>query len=219
MFRNKNSNDSDEDRKPSKCLKISNNTKKLFKPYPIKLKTATVAPFRHFGPPNQNVPKMNPPKENPPKMKKPKSPTFAPPTIRPPTATKLNRMSSTRSEDSTYGFANRYSDSKSYFRTTNVDSTIPTITREELFTGGITNEGFKDMMFPLRKSNEKLYPPTIEEENMENIEEEEQVPRKRVKFDEGSIYTQKPKPFQFEVQRPEKTTLRQKIVDFFSMFF
>lgn len=190
----------------------------------MKLKTATVAPFRHFGPPNQNVQKPNPPKENAPKLNPPKEipqkekkSTFAPPTIRPPATTKLNRMSSTRSEDSTYGFANRYSDSKSYFRTTNVDSTIPTITREELFTTGITNEGFKDMMYPFRKSNEKLYPPTIEEENQENIEEEH-APRKRVKFDEG-IYTQKPKPYQFEVQRTEKSTLRQKIVDFFSSFF
>lgn len=213
MFRNKNSHDSDEDGKPSRCLKISN-TQKLFKPFPLKLKTATVAPFRHFGPPSQNIQKENAPKENVPKVKKPKapSPTFAPPTIRPPAATKLNRMSSTRSEDSTYGFANRYSDSKSYFRTTNVDSTIPTITREELFTTGITNDAFKDIVFPLRKSNEKLHPPTIKEE------EEEPAPRKRVKFDEG-IYTEKPKPYQFEVQRTEKTTLRQKIFDFFSSFF
>ncbi|XP_037721937.1 guanine nucleotide exchange factor DBS [Drosophila subpulchrella] len=106
--------------------------------------------------------------------------------------------------DPSYGFASRYSDSKSYFRAHNVDNTIPTfVKREDLFNG--------ENMFPvhLRSQDEICSPPQ----------------KKRVKFDDtldavSPVLDQKPFAFSgdgLSTQKP--TSLRERIYDFFANLF
>ncbi|XP_016969419.2 guanine nucleotide exchange factor DBS [Drosophila rhopaloa] len=106
--------------------------------------------------------------------------------------------------DPSYGFASRYSDSKSYFRAHNVDNTIPTfVKREDLFNG--------ENMFPVHlKSHEEICSPPQ---------------KKRVKFDDtldavSPVLDQKPFAFSDDgvaVQKP--ASLRERIYDFFANLF
>ncbi|XP_017043465.1 kalirin [Drosophila ficusphila] len=106
--------------------------------------------------------------------------------------------------DPSYGFASRFSDSKSYFRAHNVDNTIPTfVKREDLFNG--------ENMFPahLRSQEEICSPPH----------------KKRVKFDDtldavSPALDQKPFAFSNDVVSTQKpTSLRERIYDFFANLF
>ncbi|EDW50813.1 FYVE, RhoGEF and PH domain-containing protein 3 [Drosophila sechellia] len=106
--------------------------------------------------------------------------------------------------DPSYGFASRYSDSKSYFRAHNVDNTIPTfVKREDLFNG--------DNMFPVHlKSHEEICTPPQ---------------KKRVKFDDtldavSPVLVEKPFAFSSESSSALKpTSLRERIYDFFANLF
>ncbi|KAM7357274.1 rho guanine nucleotide exchange factor 4 [Cochliomyia hominivorax] len=133
----------------------------------------------------------------------------------------LNQTSNntTSDHDPTYGFASRYSDSKSYFRTQNVDNTIPrAVQREDLLQECVTVEGggnFRDILFPLRASNGSNKSQTAGTKNVESGENSETenwcLPaslkenfqdfnittppqKKRVKFDESldNLYEHKP---------------------------
>ncbi|XP_017128688.1 guanine nucleotide exchange factor DBS [Drosophila elegans] len=106
--------------------------------------------------------------------------------------------------DPSYGFASRYSDSKSYFRAHNVDNTIPTfVKREDLFNG--------ENMFPvhLRSQEEICSPPQ----------------KKRVKFDDtldavSPVLDQKPFAFSNDAVVTQKpVSLRERIYDFFANLF
>ncbi|XP_017063406.1 kalirin [Drosophila eugracilis] len=106
--------------------------------------------------------------------------------------------------DPSYGFASRYSDSKSYFRAHNVDNTIPTfVKREDLFNG--------ENMFPahLRNQEEICSPPQ----------------KKRVKFDDtldavSPVLDQKPFAFSNDGALTQKPiSLRERIYDFFANLF
>jgi len=106
--------------------------------------------------------------------------------------------------DPSYGFASRYSDSKSYFRAHNVDNTIPTfVKREDLFNG--------ENMFPvhLRSQDEICSPPQ----------------KKRVKFDDtldavSPALDQRPFAFSSDGLSTQKpTSLRERIYDFFANLF
>ncbi|EDW73393.2 uncharacterized protein Dwil_GK16672 [Drosophila willistoni] len=121
--------------------------------------------------------------------------------------------------DPTYGFASRYSDSKSYFRAHNVDNTIPSaLKREDLFDSDLGNGNFQDILFPLRssgssqKSEQQIFSPPQ---------------KKRVKFDDtlhdatSTNSKEQQKPFVFsKVESSAKTTsLRERIYDFFANLF
>ncbi|XP_023295636.2 putative protein tag-52 isoform X1 [Lucilia cuprina] len=131
----------------------------------------------------------------------------------------------TNDHDPTYGFASRYSDSKSYFRTQNVDNTIPrAVQREDLLQVCVPMEGggnFRDVLFPLRSSNgsnksnhsiktsEGLQDATTNwclpaslKENFEDIKISSPPQKKRVKFDDSldNLYEEQP-PVAFEFQR------------------
>lgn len=107
------------------------------------------------------------------------------------------KNSSNTEHDPTYGFASRYSDSKSYFRTHNIDNTIPTtVSREDLFDGDFGNANFRDVLFPLRSSGGSnksakdlltTLPPGRSLGGKENIAVTELLPpqKKRVKFIES----------------------------------
>ncbi|XP_034655759.1 uncharacterized protein LOC117893295 [Drosophila subobscura] len=105
--------------------------------------------------------------------------------------------------DPTYGFASRYSDSKSYFRAHNVDNTIPTVVkREDLFNG--------ENIFAGKPGQEELLSPPQ---------------RKRVKFDDtldelSAVNEQKPFVFSSSTEvAPKVTSLRERIYDFFANLF
>ncbi|KAH8260604.1 hypothetical protein KR038_008482 [Drosophila bunnanda] len=111
--------------------------------------------------------------------------------------------------DPSYGFASRYSDSKSYFRTHNVDNTIPTVVkREDLFNG----EHMFPVHFGMRSQEEICSPPQ----------------KKRVKFDDTldavSLAVDQ-KPFAFPSNEggngttPKPVSLRERIYDFFANLF
>lgn len=123
---------------------------------------------------------------------------------------KRSNVPATNSDhDPSYGFASRYSDSKSYFRTHNVDNTIPTVVkREDLFNG--------EHMFPVHlgiKSQEEICSPPQ---------------KKRVKFDDTldavSLAVDQ-KPFAFTSTEgsndatPKPASLRERIYDFFANLF
>ncbi|EDW37715.1 GL21162 [Drosophila persimilis] len=126
-----------------------------------------------------------------------------------------NVTATSTDHDPTYGFASRYSDSKSYFRAHNVDNTIPTVVkREDLFNAEnlfAINSGDGGPASAQRKQSqeEMLSPPQ----------------RKRVKFDDtldklspGNEH----KPFAFASSTetaPKATSLRERIYDFFANLF
>ncbi|KAH8305202.1 hypothetical protein KR018_000757 [Drosophila ironensis] len=120
-----------------------------------------------------------------------------------------NAATPSTDHDPSYGFASRYSDSKSYFRAHNVDNTIPTaVRREDLFNG--------EPMFSLTlqtpargRSHEELCSPPQ---------------KKRVKFDDTlDEAVSEPKPFGFSntnvVSTCKPTSLRERIYDFFANLF
>lgn len=150
--------------------------------------------------------------------------------------------------DPTYGFASRYSDSKSYFRTHNVDNTIPrAVQRDDMLQTDIPFEGngnFRDVLFPLRASDgsnkstcslnaqanraqqNASLSPTLNK-NFTNIVISSPPQKKRVKFDDSLDALQDQPPPTFEFQRDEtkrddgakSATLREKIYDFFANLF
>lgn len=130
-------------------------------------------------------------------------------------------------QDPTYGFAGRYSDSKSYFRTQNVDNTIPrAVPREDLLPVYASSQGninHRDVLFPLRASNgsnksntasEKLQDvaddttiwslPISLREDFQNFNILTPPQKKRVKFDQTTdiLFDQQQPPFEF----PRETT-------------
>lgn len=136
----------------------------------------------------------------------------------------------TTDHDPTYGFASRYSDSKSYFRTQNVDNTIPrAVQREDLLMEYVPVEGggnFRDVLFPLRASNgsnkstHNIKAAEVEDEadaatwslpanlkeNFQDFNIATPPQKKRVKFDESldNLYDKKqqqPSAQPFEFQR------------------
>ncbi|EDV40568.1 uncharacterized protein Dana_GF23861 [Drosophila ananassae] len=117
-----------------------------------------------------------------------------------------NGPANNNDHDPSYGFASRYSDSKSYFRAHNVDNTIPTVVRrEDLFNG--------ENMFPVnfltpahQRSQEDLCSPPQ---------------KKRVKFDDVgpvSPVIEKPRGFVM-AEAPKTNTLRDRIYGFFANLF
>lgn len=140
--------------------------------------------------------------------------------------------------DPSYGFASRYSDSKSYFRAHNVDNTIPTaIKREDLFDVDLGNGNFRDVLFPLRSSGGSQKSGgvgvggggggwTTPEQTLRSAEEDAlyAVPqKKRVKFDDAlDAYEQKPFVFPSSGSNAEAIkapSLRERIYDFFANLF
>ncbi|KAH8379432.1 hypothetical protein KR009_004962 [Drosophila setifemur] len=122
-----------------------------------------------------------------------------------------NATTSSSDHDPSYGFASRYSDSKSYFRAHNVDNTIPTVVkREDVFNG------------------ENMFPVTLQTPGPERSQEELFSPpqKKRVKFDDtldavSPVFEQK--PFAFANRdiggTTKPTSLRERIYDFFANLF
>lgn len=141
-----------------------------------------------------------------------------------------NRLSD---NDPTYGFASRYSDSKSYFKAHNVDTTIPNamVKREDLLGDEIPIEGggnFRDILFPLRASNgsnkSHCGSPTNLRNNFTNIQISSPPQKKRVKFDDSldALYEQPTFEFQRDMAQGNcktSTSLREKIYDFFANLF
>lgn len=133
----------------------------------------------------------------------------------------------TTEQDPTYGFASRYSDSKSYFRTQNVDNTIPRIVQrgDLLRPDDVPAEGggvnFRDVLFPLRSSNgsnksntsvqdaaavnaENWCLPSTLKENFKDFNISSPPQKKRVKFYDSvdNLYdNQPPPPPPFEYNR------------------
>ncbi|EDV95919.1 rhoGEF domain-containing protein gxcJ [Drosophila grimshawi] len=138
--------------------------------------------------------------------------------------------------DPSYGFASRYSDSKSYFRAHNVDNTIPTaIKREDLFDADLGNGNFQDVLFPLRSSggSQKSGGWTTPAQTLKGASSQEDVlfsppQKKRVKFD-SMLDRHEPKPFVFPSESSgtnssndgvtKTTTLRERIYEFFANLF
>ncbi|KAL7732077.1 hypothetical protein ACLKA6_015838 [Drosophila palustris] len=134
--------------------------------------------------------------------------------------------------DPSYGFASRYSDSKSYFRAHNVDNTIPTaIKREDLFDAELGDGNFRDQLFPLRSSggSQKSGGWTTPAQTLKLGGGQEELlcqppQKKRVKFDD-TLDAYKQKPFEFpsanvgEVVTVKTTSLRDRIYDFFANLF
>lgn len=141
--------------------------------------------------------------------------------------------SQTLDSDPSYGFASRYSDSKSYFRAHNVDNTIPTaIKREDLFDADMGDGNFRDVLFPLRSSGGSQKSGgvgggwTTPEQTLRSTEEDAlyAVPqKKRVKFDDAlGAYEQKPFVFPSSGSNAEamkSPSLRERIYDFFANLF
>jgi len=130
--------------------------------------------------------------------------------------------------DPSYGFASRYSDSKSYFRAHNVDNTIPTaIKREDLFDAELGDGNFRDILFPLRSSggSQKSGGWTTPSQTLKPGQEDSQPQKKRVKFDDTlDAYEQKPFVFPSssdggEAATLKPTSLRDRIYDFFANLF
>ena len=155
----------------------------------------------------------------------------------------------TTDHDPTYGFASRYSDSKSYFRTQNVDNTIPRVVQREdllqIYPTAESNANFRDVLFPLRasngsnKSNNSIKAadtvdattanwclPTALKEDFADFNISTPPQKKRVKFDESldNLKEQQPPP-SFEFQHGQVThagsrnSLRERIYDFFANLF
>ncbi|XP_061390661.1 uncharacterized protein LOC133326000 [Musca vetustissima] len=141
-----------------------------------------------------------------------------------------NRLSD---NDPTYGFASRYSDSKSYFKAHNVDTTIPNamVKREDLLNNEIPIEGggnFRDVLFPLRASNgsnkSHCDSPTNLRNTFTNIKISSPPRKKRVKFDDSldALYEQPTFEFQRDMSQgngKNSASLREKIYDFFANLF
>lgn len=155
----------------------------------------------------------------------------------------------TADHDPTYGFASRYSDSKSYFRTQNVDNTIPrAVQREDLlqvYSSAEYSGNFRDVLFPLRASNgsnksnnstkatdtenvttDNWCLPTSLKEDFADFNISSPPQKKRVKFDESLDNLQKRQPpSHFEFQQGQITdagsrnSLRERIYDFFANLF
>ena len=155
----------------------------------------------------------------------------------------------TTDHDPTYGFASRYSDSKSYFRTQNVDNTIPRVVQREdllqVYPTAESSANFRDVLFPLRasngsnKSNNSIKAadtvdtttanwclPTALKEDFADFNISTPPQKKRVKFDESldNLKEQQPPP-SFEFQHGQVThagsrhSLRERIYDFFANLF
>ncbi|KAH8406777.1 hypothetical protein KR222_000372, partial [Zaprionus bogoriensis] len=135
--------------------------------------------------------------------------------------------------DPSYGFASRYSDSKSYFRAHNVDNTIPTaIKREDLFDAELGDGNFRDVLFPLRSSggSQKSGGWTTPAQTLLKPSQEDMLcsppQKKRVKFDDA-LDECEPKPFPFpssgsdagETAVAKPSSLRERIYDFFANLF
>ncbi|ALC44411.1 RhoGEF4 [Drosophila busckii] len=143
--------------------------------------------------------------------------------------TKPTSTVSSADADPTYGFASRYSDSKSYFRAHNVDNTIPTaIKREDLFDAELGDGNFRDVLFPLRLSggSQKSGGWTTPGQTLKTCQDALLSPpqKKRVKFDDtldamrNNASDQKPFAFpSSEINKP--TSLRERIYDFFANLF
>lgn len=145
---------------------------------------------------------------------------------------KRTKPSSTASDsDPSYGFASRYSDSKSYFRAHNVDNTIPTaMTREDLLDADLGDGNFRDVLFPLRSSggSQKNGGWTTPEETVKRSYDDaicSPPQKKRVKFEE-TLNSYESKPFEFSNGRngaqtgaSKPSSLRERIYDFFANLF
>lgn len=136
--------------------------------------------------------------------------------------------------DPSYGFASRYSDSKSYFRTHNVDNTIPTaMKREDLLDADLGDGNFRDVLFPLRSSGGSQKSGggwTTPGETLRASGQDDVLysppQKKRVKFENTVDAPVEPKPFAFpssnsdEVASTSKpSSLRDRIYDFFANLF
>ncbi|KAH8302004.1 hypothetical protein KR044_001798 [Drosophila immigrans] len=128
--------------------------------------------------------------------------------------------------DPSYGFASRYSDSKSYFRAHNVDNTIPTaVKREDLFDVELGDGNFRDVLFPLRSSggSQKSSGGSWTAPPREDLPPQ----KKRVKFDDMLDTSHEQKPFVFPSSSATSSTedvgktssLRERIYDFFANLF
>ncbi|XP_030372492.1 guanine nucleotide exchange factor DBS [Scaptodrosophila lebanonensis] len=151
------------------------------------------------------------------------------------TNTTTTQANTSNDQDPSYGFASRFSDSKSYFRAHNVDNTIPTaVKREDLFAADVElgNGNFQDVLFPLRSSGgsqksggSSWSTPAqpLKESNRNMVFSPPQ--KKRVKFDEtlDELTDHEPKPFVFPsgvVGNSNKgPTLRERVYDFFANLF
>lgn len=145
---------------------------------------------------------------------------------------KRTKPSGTASDpDPSYGFASRYSDSKSYFRAHNVDNTIPTaMNREDLLDADLGDGNFRDVLFPLRSSggSQKNGGWTTPEETLKpRIDDTIYSPpqKKRVKF-EDTLDSHESKPFEFssgssslQTGASKPSSLRERIYDFFANLF
>lgn len=145
---------------------------------------------------------------------------------------KRTKPSGTASDpDPSYGFASRYSDSKSYFRAHNVDNTIPTaVNREDLLDADLGDGNFRDVLFPLRSSggSQKNGGWTTPEETLKpRIDDTIYSPpqKKRVKF-EDTLNSHESKPFEFSsgssslhTGASKPSSLRERIYDFFANLF
>ncbi|XP_068149128.1 FYVE, RhoGEF and PH domain-containing protein 6 isoform X1 [Drosophila tropicalis] len=134
--------------------------------------------------------------------------------------------------DPTYGFASRYSDSKSYFRAHNVDNTIPSaLKREDLFDSDLGNGNFQDILFPLRSSGSSQKSGNAGIGGWTTPAQEQQVfsppQKKRVKFDDtlhdatstNSKEQQKPFVFSKVESSAKSSSLRERIYEFFANLF
>lgn len=134
--------------------------------------------------------------------------------------------------DPSYGFASRYSDSKSYFRAHNVDNTIPTaMKREDLLDADLGDGNFRDVLFPLRSSGGSQKSGggwTTPGETLRASDDMLYSPpqKKRVKFEDTVDAPVEPKPFAFPssnsaeaASTSKSSSLRERIYDFFANLF
>ncbi|XP_062130166.1 putative protein tag-52 [Drosophila sulfurigaster albostrigata] len=137
-------------------------------------------------------------------------------------------MSTPNDPDPSYGFASRYSDSKSYIRAHNVDNTIPTaIKREDIFDAELGDGNFRDVLFPLRSSGGSQKSAgggwTTPAPDREDLPPQ----KKRVKFDD-TLEAYEQKAFVFPSTSScasegdaavKPISLRERIYDFFANLF
>ncbi|XP_037952714.1 kalirin [Teleopsis dalmanni] len=138
--------------------------------------------------------------------------------------TNATDMTPNTEHDPTYGFASRYSNSKSYFRAHNVDNTIPrAINREDVFGNG----NFRDVLYPLRSSggsNKSAHSAnwSMPEHLIQNENFSTPPQKKRVKFDDSEANTpSKPKAYSFTSSSctNSQQSLPEKIYNFFAKLF
>lgn len=144
--------------------------------------------------------------------------------------------------DPTYGFVNRFSDTKSYFRTHNVDSIPNSVNAAEILLG-CESTPVMDVLFPLRHDSggsEKSESSWLHKRSFDDKEnmtscEEPTFPKKRVKFedletghkpsefdDTTNIHRMKPSGYDFSnvsEGSENRISLKQRIVDFFANMF